>query len=375
MGNSCFGSEAETLNSGMELQADGGAWMRWFLGATEEDVVKGKERFIDANGNLKNPTTGQLWPMGKFELPSVKQLLSQVEQMPAVRPAGFQRSAIEIEVVDSTDIGSLQATFTTEDRAMIQIASNFHCLENGNPYLSADCGFLVEGYAMDSTQGPAAAFGVPGASMLRAHYAFKAEGKPPDVWGQSSSRQVNLLEDICGKGNYCGMCQNGKALLLGTEKPVTPELVNDAAGKVRIGLHTDAQVVFRRGSRRGVIGVVEQPGFVDQVCSATLCYGFANRDHNPPPEQLENLTRALLRAAYEGAYLAAISRERHVLLLTLIGGASFGNPHGLILEELKRAHQKFSTHPASQLRKVQLVLYDRGVAQEYKEAIQQAAAC
>jgi len=111
---------------------------------------------------------------------------------------------------------------------------------------------------------------------------------------------------------------------------------------------------------------------VDQVCSATLCYGFVDGEFQLPPEHMRNLTRALLRAAYEGAYLAAIKRGRHVLLLTLIGGASFRNPMDVIVEELANAHQKWSVHPASQLREVRLVLYDRGAARSYKERLTNA---
>lgn len=54
------------------------------------------------------------------------------------------------------------------------------------------------------------------------------------------------------------------------------------------------------------------------------------------------------------------------MLLTLVGGASFRNPHGLILAELKRAHDMYASHPASQLEEVQLVLYEKSVAAHYE---------
>merc|ERR1712129_163022 len=110
----------------------------------------------------------------------------------------------------------------------------------------------------------------------------------------------------------------------GGERPVTRELLDLVAGRVKVGLHSDTQVVFRRGSSRGTLGVVSQPQLVDQVCSATLCYGFADRIHRPPPEQLSNL---------------------------------------------KRAHQRYSLHPASQLEEVQLVLYERGAAGRYQQEL------
>mmetsp|Transcript_88169 Transcript_88169/g.169775 ORF Transcript_88169/g.169775 Transcript_88169/m.169775 type:complete len:384 (-) Transcript_88169:192-1343(-) len=343
-------------------------WMSWFLEASEEDVIRAKQQFIDESLNFKHPD-GQLWPAGGFECRCVVKLQEAVAGLPAL-PRDTDGSC-PLNVVDGIDIGNYQASFRTDDRVMVQIASNFHCLENGSPFLSADCGHLVSNYAMDCTQGPAAAFGVPAASLLRAHYAFKADGVNPSLWGQSHERQVNLIADICGAEpyNFCGDCVNGKARLKGNERPVTCELIDVVTGRVKVGLHSDAQVVFRRGSSRSTIGVVSEPQFVDQVCSATLCYGFADSIYKPPPEQLSNLTRALLRAAYEGAYLAAIVRGRRRLLLTLIGGASFRNPHEMILEELNRAHQRFSLHPASQLEEVQLVLYEPGSARRYQQAL------
>merc|ERR1712178_377056 len=100
--------------------------------------------------------------------------------------------------------------------------------------VAADCGALVTGYATDTTQGPAAAFGVPAASLVRSHYVFKDLEKPPSEWGQTSERQVSLIEDlqVCD-ANFCGRCVNGKALLSGEEKSVTAELVDDVAGKVK----------------------------------------------------------------------------------------------------------------------------------------------
>eukprot|EP00928_Gymnodinium_smaydae_P073470 TRINITY_DN5666_c0_g3_i1.p1 TRINITY_DN5666_c0_g3~~TRINITY_DN5666_c0_g3_i1.p1 ORF type:complete len:369 (+),score=36.54 TRINITY_DN5666_c0_g3_i1:82-1107(+) len=331
--------------------------MDWFLGATERDVIKQRDKFVDSNGNFRGPEE-KLWPPGVFECPTIAALRLRVEQMGSIRPP---EEACPLNVVDGIDIGTYQAQFTSDQKAMVQLASNFHCLENGSPSVGADCGRLVSGYASDCTQGPAASFGVPAASLLRAHYAFRKDGVSPSEWGQTSERQVNLIENLC-KSKYCGDCKNGKARLLGEELPVTADLIDEVAAQVKVGLHSDCQVVFRRGSKRHTIAVVENPQFVDQVCSATLCYGYANLTHNPPREQLENLTRALLRAAYEGAYLSAIVRQRRILLLTLIGGASFSNPHRLILEELKRAHNMYATHAASSLEEVQLVLYEPGSA-------------
>lgn len=350
----------------MESELDARDWMQWFVGASEEDLINFKDMFITSDGSkLRNKETREEWPMGSFDMPSVEQLKGEVHQMPRVR-AG--QTPCPFTILDEIDIGAYQATLKTEEKSMVQIASNFHCLENGNPSTPADCGYLVTGYATDSTQGPAASFGVPAASLLRAHYPFWECGKPPGEWGQSSERQVNLIRDI---SKWCGSCVNGKALLTGEEEEVEKELIDDVAGRVRIGLHSDAQVVFQRGSRRRqTLRVVDGPyPLVDQVCSATICYGYVDRKAGMPPKGLTNLARALLRAAYEGAYLAAIKRKRHLLLLTLIGGASFRNPMEVILEELKRAHEMWATHPASELKEVRLLLYEPGSADRFQQEL------
>jgi len=277
------------------------------------------------------------------------------------------RTPCPLTVWDNQDIGILQAQLTTEERSMVQIASNFNCLENAGKTISADYGHLVEGYATDCTQGPAASFGVPGASLLRCHYAFEDRSQPSTQWGQYLGHEVELLLDV---QNYTGRCQNGKLVLTGKEKPVTSDMIDAVAERVRVGLHSDAEVVFTRGSNRRELKVLPegQRPLVDQVLSASANW---NAICVPIPKQnLCNLTRALLRASYSGAYLAAIHRKRSLLLLTFIGGASFGNPVEMILEELVRAHVSFADHPESSLREVRLVVYEKNAKRRMENRVQ-----
>ena len=84
------------------------------------------------------------------------------------------------------------------------------------------------------------------------------------------------------------------------------------------------------------MAMLEEPyPMVDQVISASV--NWRSPGARPAQEQLLSLTRAALRAAYEGAYLAAIERGRHLLLLTLIGGGAFGNPQDLTRPSLMHA--------------------------------------
>jgi len=152
--------------------------------------------------------------------------------------------------------------------------------------------------------------------------------------------------------------------------PLPPEQVDTIAHAIRIGVHTDAQVVFGRTDREGYVSLVPEPRpLVDQVlCAAVNC---RSPGVHPPQEQLECLTRAALRASYNGAYLAALMRKRHLLLLTLVGGGTFGNPKEMILEELAAAHMRWANHPASELREVRLCLYSRAETVQITDYLKQ----
>jgi len=254
------------------------------------------------------------------------------------------------------DIGRLQADLKTEDQAMVQIASNFNCLEVPSRSSSPCTGNLVEGYATDSTQGPAASFGVPAASLFRAHFPFHLAQTDPCKWGQTSEHQVELLSDV---RDYFGTCINGKVTLTGGEHPLSIDSVADVSAAIRVGVHADAQVVFGRSRRAaGELCLLPEPfALVDQVLVASVNWNDAGQCASH--EQLERLTRAALQASYDGAYLAAISRGRRMLLLTLVGAGVFGNPRGIVLGELAAAHARWADHPASTLREVHLCLFEK----------------
>ena len=170
-------------------------------------------------------------------------------------------------------------------------------------------------------------------------------------------RQVELLGDV---GEYFGRCVNGKATLTGAEAPIPADTLDMVAGKIRVGLHTNAEVVFGRGSRRDTLRVLPAGARprVDQVMCASVNLWDPIGGSNAPNR--DDLVRACLRAAYQATYLAAIARKRKLLLLTLVGGGSFGNPERLILEAIADAHRQWT--PLSLLEEVRVCLYLRGTA-------------
>jgi len=277
----------------------------------------------------------------------------------------LERQAVLLVVVDGIDIGQLQSRLTTEDSAMVQIASNFNCLEVGGRSDFPDSGNLVQNYPLDATQGPAASFGVPAACLFRTHYAFHDLATDPSSWGQTKERQIELLSSV---RNFFGRCVNGKVTLTGKETALLSEQMDETVGAIRVGIHADAQVVFGRANHHGHLSLVPEPRpLIDQVLSASV--NWRSLGVQPGQEQLERLTRAALRASYDGAYLAAILRKRRLLLLTLVGGGVFGNPREMILEELASAHARWADHPASALREVRLCLYTTGETVQIVDAL------
>lgn len=339
--------------------------MEWFVGVNERELIQQREA-VFKDGCFVNAKTRVQWPAGQFDWPSLQELHEKVAGKVAPESAG--RTSPVLRVVDNCDIGELQATLTTEDQAMVQIASNFNCLEVPRRECLPDYGQLVQRYCIDSTQGHAASFGVPAASLLRTHYAFQDPSKSPEEWGQTEQRQVELLGDVA---QYFGKCVNGKATLAGDEQELSPSQVDEVAEQIKVGIHRDAQVIFGRGeSWDHPVKLLQEPyPLVDQVLSASI--NWRDPGVRPPDDKLLSLTPTALRAAYQGAYLAAIERGRHLLLLTLIGGGVFDNPQDMILEELAAAHARFATHPASELREVRLCLYPSGTAEATELKLQE----
>mmetsp|Transcript_7585 Transcript_7585/g.11583 ORF Transcript_7585/g.11583 Transcript_7585/m.11583 type:complete len:369 (-) Transcript_7585:75-1181(-) len=334
------------------------------VGLSSEDRNK---RFVHtAPECFVNETTGLGVSYGSFDTPTVESLRKLVDALPPHRRSE-KTSSCCLTTRSNVDIGALQGTLTTKDCAMVQVASNFNCLENGGRHTSLNSGFFVDGACRDWTQGPAAVFGTLPAYLWRCHF-YKGGQSIPGM------DPVNLLRHT---SQYFGIPHKGKLTLKGNEVPIRTEAdIDKAAGEVCIGLHSDCPVMFGRTktavtynepkivAKEGDFGYKRQEfPMVDQALSASINLNdeIAFRAGYGPvggsEESIYNITRSLLRAAYQGIYLAAILRQRKVLYLTLVGGGSFGNPIPLIVDEIRRAHNQWANHPASQLQECIICLY------------------
>ena len=210
-------------------------------------------------------------------------------------------------------------------------------------------------YALDSTQGPAASASAGVAAITRTHAPFFDPNTAPDEWGQSRARQVKLLGSGELKPHF--PVDNGKLWFRGSEPENFDANDPRLQRSVRVGLHTDVYAIFGRRDKTGRMIRVASPPCIDQVFVAALNMYAPH----PIPQHLTPKTTFLLRAAYEGTYLAALWRRSRILYLTLVGGGSFGNPPEMIADAIAKAHAHWISHPASKhLERVILPIYPQG---------------
>jgi len=142
---------------------------------------------------------------------------------------------------------------------------------------------------------------------------------------------------------------NGKLTLTGSELPISNINIDKVVDRIQIGLHTGQPVLY------DLSGSLQKVHFVDQVFTSTLNlndYGKKSKNENI-------IAKTLLRAAYQGTFLSALYNGNEYLYLTLVGGGVFKKPKTIILDELVKAHNKWSEHSKSKLKKVYLCLYER----------------
>jgi hypothetical protein len=139
-------------------------------------------------------------------------------------------------------------------------------------------------------------------------------------------RQVELLEDVCDPG--VAAVRNG--YLLADEIADPARLCAALVARfdaIRVGVHEDIEVVLGYDWA----GAVRSPGpRIAQVFTSTVAGGGYGTLARP----MVDVCRQLLRAAYLGTLLAAVSLGRSQVVLTLIGGGVFDNPADVIWEAI-----------------------------------------
>lgn len=272
---------------------------------------------FDAKGFATLKTPSGTWKAGHFSTPSLGELK---QKLSLNNPS--ENGHISLNVMCGTgplnDIVALQGE--GESDALYQLASQFNCLEATGPRIAS-----VASYFDDPTQGPFGAISAFPGALLRHYSAPHQDGSR---FCQTSKREINLLGDAVP--SEIARVQAGYLM---SQNIVDPQAFEDALitnfDKIQIGLHQDIEVVFGAGWKP----VNSDQTLISQAMTSTLAGGGYSYDNTDTPVY-RAIQRQLLRAAYLGILLGALTTGKKRVLLTAIGGGVFGNPHQLIWESI-----------------------------------------
>jgi len=290
------------------------------------------------------------------------------------------------EDVKAVDVGYLQS-LPEFHSAVFQVASNFNCIEGVSELQSPDVQSFTEFYHKDKTQGPAASISAGAAAIVRVHAPFYEKGKNPSKWQQTLQRQIELLEhlqDYYPVHNGYVLYENG--IHLDTYKKFPPYLSKPYYKLLisgLIGYHKEVQVtsgyrwypkplVTPRDTESDdekeppdeslLQRVHDVNQRVDQVFTAAINMkqGRTGVRNATAPHSLTK-SKMILDLGYQGTYLAAAANGRHSIVLTMIGGGSFGNDSSAIFESIVQAHRRWGVEGTSSLKKIYIIAFDQKV--------------
>jgi hypothetical protein len=339
------------------------SWFDWSLGVDERSFLLNRHQFIRLGSAGITPfgpalelvprpgsTHDHAFQAGCFKVFSIAELDSLAMNTDS---RSRNQTVFEIHVRTSSanlhrvEVSNLQ--MTAREGTMFQVASNFNCLENSAAGVYADYGNFVTNLMYDSTQGPAATSGAAFSALIRAHACFWEPSTSSQLWGQTSTRTINLLGDEHLSPHF-GV-HNGKALVEPISADWRPDQSDSLRSRVRVGLHCNVRPFFRRMSPALPLPSADEiqlksccfkqtDACIDQVFVSSI---NLNSPNSEPPAQLNDKVRFLLSAAYEGTYAAAVARGSAELVLTLIGGGSFANPLEDIAKAMAAAHVRYAS--------------------------------
>jgi hypothetical protein len=302
-------------------------WFERLTGIREENYEETREALSVVDGRLvcAGWDTGRL--VGSFEMASLADLRAAAALI-------VGSGAARLLIVEG-DVRAMHRD-PVNAGALFQVASQFNMLEMISPRVSPERG--VGRYDDDPTQGPACAIAAGAATVYR-NYLVPVGGGT----GQNAERQLDgSLELRRGLARGMGVLEeslwtmrNGYAIptsysldcisefLEGLGEPERDEL----RGLLRVGLHRDVEVTD---------APAPGPTVTQAFCSAMPVSYSKLHD-----ARWEPLARLVLEAAYEATLLEGVLNARRGpsrrVLLTMLGGDSFGNDPSWILGAMGRA--------------------------------------
>lgn len=319
----------ERLIEASSTDADRERWVRQIATAVPQSrrIVFDAERSamtepercfeLDERGYATLRVGGTSFAAGRLETPTVAELRARAE-------AGGARGICRLFVLHGTsaftDVATLQAFFG--DDTLFQVASQFNTLEAPGPSIVP-----VGNYFHDPTQGPRAAISAFPGALLRHYAAPRADGTR--FRQTADGEQIELLRDVTPRD--VAQVRNGylQAANIADSASFAGTL-SQHRDAIRIGVHDGIEAV--RGFAWDGPAADPHPR-IAQAFTSTLAAGAYGRvDFDVEPWR--TIAAELLRAAYLGSVCAAAALGKRTVVLTLIGGGVFANPHGMIRDAI-----------------------------------------
>jgi hypothetical protein len=347
------GSLADLEAARQRVAASRGKGDRSLVARVERAMAEAPESIsFDSAGTATIDAAGRVFSGGSFATRSPQALRQAAVQRATGEPTAVRFSVLEGED-PVTDIGSLQAM--AHEATLFQAASQFNCLESPGPLLTN-----VASYLSDPTQGPRASISAFPATLVR-HYAA-----PDGIGGRFVQRQEHQI-DLLAEALPAEVGRVGSGYLTTSgirDLAAAAKAFEENFEQIRVGVHDGAQVVLGHAWDGGVEG---EP-LIAQVFTSTLAAGGYGRGE-PFRGPVEAIGRQLLRAAYLGTLLAALDLGKRRVVLTMIGGGVFGNPHVLIGECLLWAIEQVERLVCGPL---EVVLNGRNLSASVGDALRRA---
>jgi len=304
-------------------------WFERLTGFREESYDATRAKLRVDGGRLYSLASGRSYGVGAFELASLQTLRERAKS------SGVASGRLKAKVVRG-DVRQMHHAPEYQG-ALFQVASQFNVLEMVGPDVTPEDG--VTRYHHDHTQGPACATAAGAATIWRNYFLPVAGGV-----GQTASRQLDGVAAIgqalsAGVGKPVGdlwQMRNGYAMCdrAGLEAisehlaKLGPEEIDALRGKLAIGVQSDVEVTDAPGERRPLV-------------SQAFCSALPVAYTRVPSRHWRPFAVLVLEAAYEATMWAAVLNARrgasNVVLLTLVGGGTFGNEEEWIIGAMRRA--------------------------------------
>ena len=237
---------------------------------------------------LTSKVNGRRMVAGRFESVSLAQLRKRVDEIITSRDTGTNAStgtASTSPFAANTVreyVGDIRTILNDPSNAgsMIQVASQFNCLEMIEPRVTPEMGIGI--YENDHTQGPICAMACGAGTIYRNYFVEVPKGGGGGGVGQTADRQLDGLYRLgmeLGNDNgslwtmqngYCQATSSGLAAINGILRAASEEKMDYFRGLLEIGAQWDTEVT-------SATSTTANPLCVSQIFCSALPVSYARR--------------------------------------------------------------------------------------------------